>query len=216
MDLLTNKIATRGIGSLTDAELLSLLLGDGNSTMSAEELAAKIISESGSLAALGRMEVSRLRMLEGVGLKRAVRIAAAVEFGRRFMSAQAEEIDTITGSDDVERIFRPLFEGMKHEECWVLYLTNSNRIIERQRLSHGGVQGTVVDRRLVAKRALELLATQVIMVHNHPSGSAQPSEGDRQLTADIDEALRLFDIRLLDHLVIAGNESFSFRQSGLL
>lgn len=216
MDLLTNKIATRGIGSLTDAELLSLLLGDGNSTMSAEELAAKIISEGGSLAALGRMEVSRLRMLEGVGLKRAVRIAAAVEFGRRFMSAQAEEIDTITGSDDVERIFRPLFEGMKHEECWVLYLTNSNRIIERQRLSHGGVQGTVVDRRLVAKRALELLATQVIMVHNHPSGSAQPSEGDRQLTADIDEALRLFDIRLLDHLVIAGNESFSFRQSGLL
>lgn len=216
MDLLTNKIATRGIGSLTDAELLSLLLGDGNSTMSAEELAAKIISEGGSLAALGRMEMSRLRMLEGVGLKRAVRIAAAVEFGRRFMSAQAEEIDTITGSDDVERIFRPLFEGMKHEECWVLYLTNSNRIIERQRLSHGGVQGTVVDRRLVAKRALELLATQVIMVHNHPSGSAQPSEGDRQLTADIDEALRLFDIRLLDHLVIAGNESFSFRQAGLL
>lgn len=216
MNLLTNKIATRGIGSLTDSELLSLLLGEGNAAMSAEEMAAKILAECGSLSALGRTDIARLRMTEGVGLKRAVRIAAAAEFGRRFMSAQAAEVDSIASSDDVTAIFRPLFDGMKYEECWVLYLTNSNRIIERQRLSSGGVQGTVVDRRLVAKRALELLATQVIMVHNHPSGSAVPSDGDKQLTAGIDEALKLFDIRLLDHIIIAGDESFSFRQSGLL
>ena len=216
MDLLTNKIMTRGIGSLTDAELLSLLLEQGNAAMSAQQMAEKILAESGSLAAIGRTDIARLRMIEGVGLKRAVRISAAVEFGRRYMKSQAEEVESITASDDVVRIFRPLFEGMQHEECWVLYLTNSNRIIERQRLSRGGVQGTVVDRRLVAKRALELLATQVIMVHNHPSGDARPSDGDKTLTNTIAEALTLFDIRLLDHLIIARSDWFSFRQSGLL
>ena len=216
MDLLTNKIITRGIGSLTDAELLSLLLDEGSTTLSAHDLAAKILSECGSLSTLGRIDIARVRMVEGVGLKKAVRITAAAEFGRRFVKSQADEVDAISGSDDVIRIFRPLFDGLHHEECWVLYLTNSNRIIERQRLSYGGIQGTVVDRRLIAKRALELLATQVIMVHNHPSGDAAPSPADKTLTSDINEALRLFDIRLLDHLIIAQNDSYSFRQSGLL
>lgn len=216
MDLLTNKIVTRGIGSLTDAELLSLLLDEGSTTLSAHDMAEKILTECGSLSAAGRTDIARLRMIEGVGLKRAVRIAAAAEFGRRFMKSQAEEIDSIAASDDVVNIFRPLFEGLRHEECWVLYLTNSNRIIERQRLSHGGVQGTVVDRRLVAKRALELLATQVIMIHNHPSGDPHPSDGDKALTRSVDEALKLFDIHLLDHIIIAGSGSYSFKQSGLL
>ena len=216
MDLLTNKIVTRGIGSLTDAELLSLLLDEGSATLSAPELAERLLAGCGSLSALGSTDIARLRMTEGVGLKRAVRIAAAAEFGRRFMNAQAEEIESISASDDVVRIFRPVFDGMKYEECWVLYLTNSNRIIERQRLSHGGVQGTVVDRRLVAKRALELLATQVVMIHNHPSGDAHPSVEDKALTQRIGEALSLFDIRLLDHIIIAGKEWFSFRQAELL
>lgn len=216
MDLLTNKIITRGIGSLTDTELLSLFLDDGNATLSAHEMAEKILAESGSLAALGRVEIPRLRMIEGVGLKRALRISAAAEFGRRFINSQADEIETINASDDVVRIFRPLLEGIKHEECWVLYLTNSNRIIERQCLSRGGVQGTVVDRRLVAKRALELLATQVVLIHNHPSGDARPSSEDKSLTMTINDALKMFDIRLLDHLIIAQGDSFSFRQSGLL
>ena len=216
MNLLTNKIITRGIGSLTDTELLSLFLDDGNATLSAHEMAEKILAESGSLAALGRVEIPRLRMIEGVGLKRALRISAAAEFGRRFINSQADEIETINASDDVVRIFRPLLEGIKHEECWVLYLTNSNRIIERQCLSRGGVQGTVVDRRLVAKRALELLATQVVLIHNHPSGDARPSSEDKSLTMTINDALKMFDIRLLDHLIIAQGDSFSFRQSGLL
>lgn len=217
MDLLTNKIITRGIGSLTDAELLSLLLGEGNATLSAQQMAERILAECGSLANAARTDIARLRMVEGVGLKRAVRITAAAELGRRYMAARADETDSVTTSSDVIRIFRPIFDGMKHEECWMLYLTNSNRIIERQRVSQGGVQGTVVDRRLIAKRALDLLATQVIMVHNHPSGDATPSEADKVLTNSIREALGLFDIRLLDHIIAAsGGEVFSFRQSGLL
>lgn len=213
---MTNKIVVRGIGSLTDAELLSLLLDEGSTTLSAQEMAEKILAECGSTAALGRIDIARLRMIEGVGMRRALRIAASAELGRRTMRSQAEEIDSITSSDDVARIFRPMLEGIKHEECWILYLTNSNRIIERQRLSQGGVQGTVVDRRLIAKRALELLATQIIMVHNHPSGDTRPSEGDKNLTETIAAALKLFDIRLLDHLIIGRGGVFSFLQEGLL
>lgn len=216
MDLTVNKLLTRGTGSLTDAELLSLLLDDGAAVQTPQELAGKVLAACGSLANAGRAEIARLRMVEGVGLKRAVRIAAAAEFGRRFMEARADAAVTVTTSDDAVRIFRPLFEGMRHEECWVLYLTNSNRILERQRVSQGGVQGTVVDRRLIAKRALELLSTQVIMVHNHPSGDAEPSDADIRLTESIVSALELFDIRLLDHIIISHNSEYSFRQSGLL
>ena len=107
-------------------------------------------------------------------------------------------------------------EEMKYEECWCLYLNTGNRIVERQRVSQGGVQATVVDHRLVIKRALELLATQIILVHNHPSGAALPSEQDKILTKKIAEAAALFDIRLLDHLIIARGGEYSFRQSGLL
>lgn len=124
--------------------------------------------------------------------------------------------DPIGSSNDVVRIFRPLLTEMKHEECWCLYLNTGNRIVERQRVSQGGVQATVVDHRLVIKRALELLATQIILVHNHPSGAALPSEQDKILTKKIAEAAALFDIRLLDHLIIARGGEYSFRQSGLL
>ena len=111
---------------------------------------------------------------------------------------------------------RPQLERLAYEECWAIYLTSSNRVIERQRISQGGVEGTVVDHRLVVKRALELLATKLILVHNHPSGAAEPSEQDRRLTRRIAEAAALFDIRLLDHLVIAREGDFSFRRAGLL
>ena len=113
-------------------------------------------------------------------------------------------------------LFRPKLQRLDHEECWVLYLTSSNRIVERQRVSQGGVQGTVVDHRLIIKRALELLATQLIMVHNHPSGAAEPSPQDKVLTERIARAAALFDIRLLDHLIISREGDFSFLSEGLL
>lgn len=216
MSPLLNKLVTFGVGSMTDAELLALVIDDGGLQPAAMEQAAGILSTCGSLAGLGRTDIARLRMVEGVGLKRASRIVAASELGRRFMAAEADTVDSVNTSADVARIFRPLVEGLKYEECWVLYLTNSNRIIERQRVSQGGVQGTVVDHRLIAKRALELLATQVLMVHNHPSGDAEPSEADKTLTRKVAEALALFDIRLLDHVIISRNNEYSFRQAGLI
>lgn len=216
MDAIRNKLLTRGVGALTDAELLSLIVDDGGVRDEAVQLGERLVADCGSVSNLCSMEISRLRMVEGVGLKRAGRIVAAAELGRRVAALQVDDVVTISSSSDAVKIFRPLFEGLQHEECWVLYLTTSNRVIERQRVSQGGVQGTVVDHRLIAKRALELLATQVIMAHNHPSGSAEASSQDIALTNRISEALALFDIRLLDHLIIARNEEFSFRSRGMI
>ena len=216
MDSIRNKLLTRGVGSMTDAELLSLILDDGGTREDAVALGEAVLAECGSVANVGAMELSRLRMVEGVGLKRAGRILAAAELGRRAAALQVNSAVSISSSSDAVAIFRPLFEGLQHEECWVLYLTNSNRVIEHQRVSQGGVQGTIVDHRLIAKRALELLSTQVIIAHNHPSGSAEASNQDIALTNRIAEALALFDIRLLDHLIIARGGEFSFRSQGLL
>ena len=167
MDSIRNKLLTRGVGSMTDAELLSLILDDGGTREDAVALGEAVLAECGSVANVGAMELSRLRMVEGVGLKRAGRILAAAELGRRAAALQVNSAVSISSSSDAVAIFRPLFEGLQHEECWVLYLTNSNRVIEHQRVSQGGVQGTIVDHRLIAKRALELLSTQVIIAHNH-------------------------------------------------
>lgn len=208
MRSLTDKLIARGAGSLSDLELLTLL--------TEEESVARTLLDAyaGSLARLADEELPRLRMVGGLGLRRARQLAAAAELGRRIAAARTGEADVITTSDDVVRLFRPQLAALPHEECWALYLTSSNRIIERQRISQGGVQGTVVDHRLVVKRALELLATQLILVHNHPSGAAEASPQDRVLTERIARAAALFDIRLLDHLVIAREGDFSFRRAG--
>lgn len=209
MKSIRDKIALRGVGELSDAELLAVVIEDA-------ELAERIVSECGSLSGIVRMELPRLRMIEGLGLRRAEKVAASAELGRRLAAAEAQNVDSIATSDDIVRIFRPIVEGLSHEECWVLFLTNSNRIIERQRVSQGGVQATIVDNRLIVKRALELLSTQIVLVHNHPSGAAEPSDADIALTRKVREAAALFDIRLLDHIIIAGSGSYSFRSGGLL
>ncbi|WP_300747971.1 DNA repair protein RadC [uncultured Alistipes sp.] len=217
MKRLLDKLAARGPAALDDAELLALLLGEGSEYKPAEMLSKRLLEHyNGSLARLGRDALPRLRMVEGVGLRRAARIVAAAELGRRILTLQAAEKTSIQTSDDVIQLFRPELELLQHEECWALYLSSSNRIIERQRVSQGGVQGTIVDHRLIVKRALELLATQLILVHNHPSGSAEASDADRHLTSRIAEAAALFDIRLLDHIIISRSDDFSFRSAGLL
>ncbi len=213
---LIDKLQLRGAASLGDAELLSLLIEDGaeGSMERAEEL---LQSCGGTLAGVGKCELARLRMVAGVGIKRAARVAVAAELGRRMMALEAKEnISQIGSSDDVVRLMRPQLHGLNHEECWVLYLSASNRVLERMRISQGGVQATVVDHRLLVKRALELLATQLILVHNHPSGLAKPSDADKELTQRVIAAAALFDIRVVDHLILSHSDHFSFRASGLL
>lgn len=201
---------------MTDEELLCLLLGDGDDAV--QGMAAQLLDAcGGTLAGVEAHDISRLRMISGMGLSRARRLKVAAEIGRRVAAERSREVVDISSSDDVERLMRPLVEALPYEECWALYLTSSNRVIERMRVSQGGVQATVVDHRLIVKRALELLATQIILVHNHPSGAAEPSVQDKQLTQRAVEACRLFDITLLDHIIIARrNACFSFRSHSLL
>ncbi len=216
MTPLYDTLQLKGASALSDRELLALLLEDG-AEGSLERADALLAASGGALSRLGRTELARLRMTAGVGLKRAARLAVAAELGRRMVAGEAEAaVPTLSSSEEVVKMFRPILCGLKHEECWVAYLTSSNRVVEHARVSQGGVQGTVVDTRLVVKRALELLAPQFILVHNHPSGTARPSDADKQLTQRIAEAAALFDIRLVDHLVVAQNDYFSFRAEGLL
>lgn len=205
-----DKLRSRGAESLTNAELLSLLVGE-------ERLATALLEASnGSLAELAGTRIERLRMIGGLGLHRSLQLVAAAEWGRRVAADTAARTVLIRTSAEVAALFRPQMERLTHEECWAVHLTSSNCILERQCVSQGGVQGTVVDHRLVVKRALELLSTQLIMVHNHPSGAAEPSAQDRALTERIAKAAALFDIRLLDHLIISRSGYFSFLEAGLL
>ena len=216
MKNLHDKLMSRGVASLSDAELLAILVESATDQRDPKAVAEGLLTSCGSLAGVARSELSRLRMVEGIGLKRAERMVVAAEFGRRIARATTNDVECIKTDNDVARLMRPIFEGMQHEECWVLYLTSSNRLIERQRVSQGGVQATVVDHRLIVKRALELLATQLIMVHNHPSGAAEPSLADKELTKKVKSATALFDIRMLDHVIISREGNFSFRREGIL
>ena len=216
MKNLHDKLMSRGAVSLSDAELLAMLVESATDQRDPKAVAEGLLTSCGSLAGVARSELIRLRMVEGIGLKRAERMVVAAEFGRRIARATTSDVECIKTDDDVARLMRPIFEGMQHEECWVLYLTSSNRLIERQRVSQGGVQATVVDHRLIVKRALELLATQLIMVHNHPSGAAEPSLADKELTKKVKSAAALFDIRMLDHVIISREGDFSFRREGIL
>ena len=209
MQEIRDKVTLRGYEALSDLELLTLLLED-------KALAEELLRVCGSLRAIADTQPSRLRMIAGLGSKRAERLLSATTLGRRVASANRAIEETITSSEDVVRTMRPLLKELKHEECWAIYLTNSNRIIERCRISQGGVQATVVDQRLIVKRALELLSTRLIIVHNHPSGSATPSGADFDITNRIKEATSLFDIQLLDHIIISASESYSFKSNGKL
>ncbi|NBJ05255.1 DNA repair protein RadC [Alistipes sp. Z76] len=207
---------SRGAVALTDAELLALLVESSDDSRDPLATAEKLLAAGGSLAGIARTDLGRLRMAEGLGLRRAERLILSAEFGRRVAASTEQDVECISTDADVVRLMRPIFDPMRHEECWVLYLTSSNRLLERRRVSQGGVQATVVDHRLIVKRALELLSTQIIMIHNHPSGAAEPSAADKTLTEKVRDAAALFDIRLLDHIIISREGEFSFRRMSLL
>ncbi len=212
-----DKLMSRGAASLTDEELVAVIIAESMSDERAVELARELLAGSGGdVMSLVEQDAARLRMVGGLGRMRALRLKAVAECGRRVAVSRATNFDNIGSDSDVVRIMEPQLGGLQHEECWALYLASSGRVLERMRISQGGVQATVVDCRLIIKRALELLAVQIVLVHNHPSGSAEPSEQDRVLTERVAEAARLFEIRLLDHVIIARGSHFSFRGHALL
>ena len=217
MKNLTDKIFSRGAEVLSDAELLSLLVAESLGDDQALELGRELVKESGdSLLGVAEQDIARLRMMSGLGKLRAMRIKAASEMGRRVAQARATSQSVIASDSDVVRLMEPQLGTLQHEECWALYLASSGRVLERMRISQGGVQATVVDCKLIIKRALELLAVQIVLVHNHPSGCAEPSGQDVALTERVSAAANLFDIRLLDHVIISRGAHFSFRARNMI
>lgn len=211
------KLVHQGVGTLTDAELISIIIQEGNGASPAVGLAQSVLdANDGSLSQLARAGVKTLRMTGGLGVRKAAALAAALELGRRLGLEEASAPDVIRTNDDVEKIFRPLIAGLPYEEFWVLYLSSANTVLGKVKVSQGGVSGTVVDHRLIVKRAVEVLASGMILVHNHPSGVARPSDDDVRLTEKISAGAALFDITVLDHLIITAGECFSFRHSGLI
>ena len=212
-----DKLVSRGAAALEDEELVTLLVAENQCDDQARGVARSIIAECGGrVSGIADIDISRLRMMSGIGKLRAARLKAAIELGGRVAQQQVAQRDIIASDADVVRVMRPIIGALQHEECWVLYLASSGRILERMRVSQGGVQATVVDCRLIIKRALELLAVQIVIVHNHPSGSVEPSGQDVALTERVAEAARLFEIRLLDHVIVAQAEHYSFRGHGLI
>lgn len=211
------KLLYKGISSLSDAELLAILIGSGNNENSAVDLAREILKIAGNnLNRLGKLDVHDLVKLKGIGTAKAINIMAALELGRRRKSADITESAKIRSSNDVYTLFHPLLADLTHEEFWLLYLNRSNRILSRHKLSQGGISGTITDVRLLIKKAVELLASSVIICHNHPSGNLDPSEADTRITQKIKEAAAYFDISLLDHLIITDEGYYSYADNGML
>ena len=211
------KLISRGISALDDTELLSIVIGEGANGLSAYNLSSNIITSlGGSLSELSNCSISKLRMVESLGVKRAVQIASAVELGARVSASESSRISVVSSNEDIIAIFRPLIGRLLHEEMWVVYLSSANTILDKVRVSQGGVRGSYVDHKIIVKRAIELLACSMVLVHNHPSGGVQPSEEDITLTERLTKAAALFDIILVDHMIITADNSFSFRNSSML
>lgn len=214
---IADKLSLRGAAALSDEELVAAVIAETLSDDAAVATARAVVAECGGrLSGVAACDLARLRMVAGLGKAKALRLKAAVEIGSRVALSSAVAHDVVTSDSDVVRIMEPVIGALQHEECWVLYLSSSGRVLERMRISQGGVQSTVVDCRLIIKRALELLAVQIVIVHNHPSGSTEPSAQDITLTERVTEAAALFDIRLLDHVIISRGSHYSFRGHNLV
>ena len=211
------KLLLKGRTALSDAELIAILIGSGSRNESAVSLSQRILaSVSNNLSELGRLSIPELMEFKGIGEAKAICIAAAMELGRRRRTGEALERKKITSSNSVFEYVQPIIGELPHEEFWILYLNNSNKIIKSAQLSKGGITGTVVDVRLAFKDALQLGAVGIILAHNHPSGTLKPSQADIQLTKKLKTAGDSLDIKVLDHLIITEKAYFSFADENML
>jgi DNA repair protein RadC len=211
------KLLLKGRIALSDAELIAILISSGSRNESAVSLSQRILASVGNnLTELGLLSIPQLMEFKGIGEAKAISIAAAMELGRRRRTGEALERKKITSSNSVFEYIQPIIGELPHEEFWVLYLNNSNKIIKSAQLSKGGITGTVVDVRLAFKEALQLGAVGIILAHNHPSGTLKPSQADIQLTKKLKIAGESLDIKVLDHLIITEKAYFSFADENML
>ncbi|WP_435182215.1 RadC family protein [Cellulophaga omnivescoria] len=211
------KLAQKGKSVLSDAELIAILIGSGSRDESAVELSKRILgSVNNNLNDLGKLSINQLMQFKGIGEAKAITITAALEIGRRKRGEEAKKIEKIGSSKDVFNLLQPILGELPHEEFWIIYLNNSNKVIHQAQLSKGGITGTLVDVRLVLKQALEIGAIGLILAHNHPSGGLKPSTADKQITEKLKNAAAALDMKVLDHIIITQREYFSFADDNLL
>ncbi|MDG5492491.1 DNA repair protein RadC [Psychroserpens sp. SPM9] len=205
------KLRDKGKSTLSDAELIAIILGSGNRDESAVALSQRILaSVNHNLNELGKLTLKQLMAFKGIGEAKAISILAMMELGRRRRGEEALKKQKISSSVSVFELMQPVIGELPHEEFWIIYLNNSNKVIQKHQLSKGGITGTLVDVRLVLKNALEVGAVALILVHNHPSGTLKPSEADKNLTQKLKTAAASLDIKVLDHLIITEKAYFSF------
>jgi len=210
------KLMLKGKQALSDAELIAILIGSGSRNESAVDLSKRILkSVDNNLNALGKLSLKQLMEFKGIGEAKAISIAAAMELGRRRREEETIELKKITSSKAVFEIMQPIIGELPHEEFWVLYLNNSNKVIYKAQLSKGGITGTVVDIRLIFKTAFEQNATSILLTHNHPSGKLQASDADLQITKKLKTAGEQLDVKVLDHIIITENGYLSFQDEGI-
>jgi len=211
------KLRAKGRSALSDAELIAILIGSGNRNESAVGLSKRILaSVENNLSELGKASIQDLMKFKGIGEAKAISIAAALELGRRRSGGEALSRKRITSSKSIYEYMHPIVGDLPHEEFWVIYLNNSNKVLDKLQLSKGGMTGTLVDTRIALKRALEVGAVALALVHNHPSGNLRPSQADKQVTQKLSVAAQSLDLRVLDHVIIAENGYFSFADEHIL
>ena len=216
-DLPSQKLLLKGNGSLSDAELLSIIIGSGGSGENSLDIAKKMLSTCGnSLCEFWKFGVSDLQKTKGIGEKRAVKISAMFALARRRNESEVILKDKITKSQDAFEIFKSLIGDLPHEEFWILLLNKANRVIKKVRTSEGGISGTVVDPKKVFKSCLDNQASSIILGHNHPSGNIQPSEADNKITKKIKDCGIMLDVSVLDHIIVGDDRFYSFADEGAI
>lgn len=211
------KFALKGKSSLSDSELLAIIMSSGNRDESAVELARRILESVGNnWHNLSLLNLQDLMKFKGIGEAKAISISAALEIGRRKSSQEVPEKVKITNSADAFKVFHPLLADLTTEEFWVIFLNQNNRILGKSQLSTGGINFSLVDLRILFKLALEFSCSAIMIAHNHPSGNLKPSQADNTITKEIAEAGKILKIQLLDHLIITQSTYFSFADENLL
>lgn len=209
------KMISKGAEALTDAELLGILIGSGNTDESAVELMRRVLAScDNNLNELGKWDVRRFSAFKGLGPAKSLTIMAALELGKRRKLQENGERAHITYSKDIYNLFHPMLCDLPHEEFWLLLLNKSSKVIDKIRISSGGIDGTYVDVRTILREALLQRATQIALIHNHPSGNATPSADDRKLTQAIAKASHTMNILLSDHVIVCDGKYYSFADEG--
>ena len=211
------KMMDKGASALSDAELLAILIGSGNTEESAVELMRRLLlSCDNNLNSLAKWEVSDYSRFKGMGPAKSITVMAALELGKRRKQQSVRERKQIICSKDIYEIFQPIMCDLEREEFWILLLNQAAKLIDKIRISTGGIDGTYADVRTILREALLQRATQIVVTHNHPSGNIRPSQPDKTLTEHIRKAADTMNIRLIDHVIVCEDAYFSFADEGLL